>query len=67
MKSINEYWADYERRKRRGEQAKKLAEGLNLLTTYTRHGHDDHTWTETGVNWAAVADLLDRAVGIKPV
>lgn len=65
MESLENYWADYEARKLRGQQAMKLAEGLNLLTTYERRGYDNDTWTETGIDWMVVADLLDRAVGIK--
>jgi len=41
------------------DEARSLAKGLHLTTTRERCFYED-SWTETVVNWRAVADLIDR-------
>lgn len=54
-------WASHIEREARGKQLAELAaqHRLNLTTTHERSWYED-TWTETVVNWPAVADLLDK-------
>lgn len=55
------WFVKLEDRRARGERASAIAakHKLQLTTTCRRAWYDD-TWTETVVDWSAVADLLDK-------
>jgi hypothetical protein len=54
-------WESFQQREARGKKAAGLAaeHKLHLTTTQQRSWYED-TWSETVVNWPAVADLLDK-------
>jgi hypothetical protein len=54
-------WEDLQEREARGKKAAALAGQLSLTTSINRGWYED-TWTETVVDWGAVAELLDKAV-----
>jgi len=58
---MNDVWKCMEEQRERGKRAAALAaeHKLHLTTTERRSWYED-SWTETVVDWGAVADLLDK-------